>query len=366
MIKNQNLWTLKELVALTFLPSANASICRNIVEQFTHFDQMFLQYELNPYLKKICDSNIFFQTIFREALAQAENQLELCEKFGVNVYSWIDSLYPSRLRNINYPPFLLYSKGLITHESVATVGIVGTRRCSDYGREVSKQFVEKFVENNVVTISGLANGIDTYIHQYTLKNQGITYAIIASGIDKISPKHSSYLAEKIIDSGGVVLSEYRCGTVALQGYFPQRNRIISGLSDAVVVIESGAKGGALITAQFAFDQNRPLFAVPGSIFSEKSNGTNALIQKNLAAPAITADDILKEIGITVKDSVVVNQHNLDTFEQKVVSFLSNGALTIDDLAVRLNIPTHDLLSTLLMLEFKGIIRQLPGKQFVKC
>lgn len=364
-MSNNKTWSQTELLALTYLPSINATHCRTISEQFVSLYDMMANYTSHPYLRKLSEGNIFFDGIIENSIKEAIAQKELCEKSNISIYTWIDDAYPKRLKNISYPPFIIYVKGQLYDEKNPTIGIVGTRRCTEYGKQVTQKFTEHFVNADVITISGLANGIDTFVHKFTMKEKGITYAVIASGIDKISPKHSAYLSDQIIDSGGAIISEYRCGTNALQGYFPQRNRIISGLSDAVLVVESGIKGGALITAQFAFEQNRPLFAIPGSIFFEKTAGTNALIQKNIAAIAIAPNDILTEIGVNTKNvaDTVVSETN--SFEKLILSHLSNGSVTIDELSVKINQPTQELLSTLLLLEFRGLVRQLPGKQFVR-
>lgn len=365
MSNKKKVWSQHELIALTYLPSINATHCRTICEQFDSLNDMMSSYSAHPYLRKLSEGNIFFDSIIENSIKEAEIQIELCEKNNVHISSWMDTHYPNRLRNISYPPFIIYAKGQLENEDKPTIGIVGTRRSTEYGKQVTQKFTEEFVHAGVITISGLANGIDTFVHKFTIKEKGITYAIIASGIDKISPRHSAYLSDQIIDSGGAVISEYRCGTNALQGYFPQRNRIISGLSDAVLVIESGIKGGALITAQFAFEQNRPLFAIPGSIFFEKTAGTNALIQKNMAAMAISPRDILTEIGVKTENTVESAETETNSFEKLILSHLSNGSITIDELSLKVNQPTQELLSTLLLLEFRGLVRQLPGKQFVR-
>jgi DNA processing protein len=364
MNNSTHTWSLLDCLALTYLPTISAIHCFSIVEQYASFQEALHNHNKHPFLTKIGDGNIFWKSISQECYDKANQQLELCQKENIDCILYHDDVYPESLRNAPYPPFLLFCKGNVhSINSQTIVAIVGTRRCTEYGKQATEFFTEELVKNNIAIASGLANGIDTYAHSYTIKNNGITYAVIASGIDKISTNTAKYNADKIIDSGGAVFSEYKCGVGALTAYFPQRNRIVSGISDAVLVIESAIKGGALITAQFAFDQNRPLFAVPGNIFYDKNSGTNALIKRNMAAIATHPHDILSELRIPIQKQVTV-AHNLNDNEEKLLKELSNGPVTIDDLSVTLSIPSSELLSTLLMMEFKGLIRQLPGKQFM--
>ena len=186
-----------------------------------------------------------------------------------------------------------------------------------------------------------------------------------SGIDCISPQLSAKLAKQISEEGAVV-SEYRCGIKAMPAYFPQRNRIISGLSRAVVVVESGLKGGALITAQFAADQSRELFAVPGSINSEKSMGTNKLIRKNMAIIALSPEDVLEELGYMAaaqptKESITFTHE----IEKRIYNAISFEPIQMDTLSEQLKLSPQDIMVNLLMLEFRGLVRQLAGKQFIR-
>jgi len=364
MSTRPNTWSDFECLALTFLPAISSVHCLSIVEQFSSLQEAFDSYGLHPFLNKIGNGNIFWQQIIKECYNKAELHTELCHKKNVEFVHYFKEEYPQKLRNTQYPPFILYYSGNIDSiNSNSVIAIVGTRRCTEYGKHATELFTKEFVNHDVAIASGLANGIDTYAHIYTLKNNGLTYAVIASGIDKISTNTAKYNADKIIDGGGAVLSEYRCGTGALTAYFPQRNRIVSGISDAVLVIESAIKGGALITAQFAFDQNRPLYAVPGNIFYDKNTGTNELIKKNMAAIATHPYDILQDLHIPIRKEILT-ENTLDARENGILQELANGPVSIDDLSIIVNIPSNELLSTLLMLEFKGFVRQLPGKQFM--
>ncbi|MFW5662417.1 MAG: DNA-processing protein DprA, partial [Bacteroidota bacterium] len=221
--------------------------------------------------------------------------------------------------------------------------------------------------NGIVVVSGLAYGIDTTSHMAVVKAGGTTYAVIACGQDRISPQSSQKNADKIIEAGGAIVSEYRFGVPARPGYFPQRNRIISGMSDACLVVESGSRGGSLITAKFAFDQERDVFAIPGNISSQKSEGTNTLIKTNIAMPALTPGGVLEDLGIDFeKLDFSEMKIKFDSSEEEMLyNKLSFEPVHIDTLADNTKLDISVILVRLLDLEFKGLARQLPGKYYIK-
>jgi DNA processing protein len=213
-------------------------------------------------------------------------------------------------------------------------------------------------------------GIDTICHKAAIRAGGITYAVIASGIDCINPGYAKELADKIVDSGGAIISEYKCGTTALPGYFPQRNRIISGLSKATIVVEAPKKSGALITANFAFDQQRDVYAIPGNINSEKSAGCNLLIKISKASIALSPEQVCEDMGLNENERDNLFQENIDIQfsnknEEAVFSKLTYEPLHIDALAADCSLDISNLLVSLLNLELKGFVRQLPGKYYIR-
>ncbi len=296
-----------------------------------------------------------------------DDLLKKLEKEKIEYITYYDESYPELLKEIYYAPLILYYKGRLNN-GFNSIAIVGTRRNTLYGKMTTEKIVEELVRNKIIVVSGLAYGIDSIAHRETLKNKGITYAIIASGIDEISPSISRELAKKIIDAGGAVISEYPPGIKARPGYFPQRNRIISGVSRAVIVIESDIKGGALITVRFAIDQSREVFAVPGPINSSKSAGCNKLIHDSQATPIISAESILVDLGLI---SYIPNKNEKEeiSFDDKIQKIIyeeiSSEPVHVDTIAEKVNIDVPTLLVKLLELEFKGFARQLPGKYFVK-
>ncbi len=359
-------WKTEEIIGLVQAKGINTNQIRDFIEKYGSLDELC---ERKPYVaSKLAQKNIFNKKTY-SPFDFGKQQVELCEKYDIKIISYWDEQYPRLLKQIHYPPVILYVKGELQSSDAKPVSIVGTRAATTYGRLATERFVEYFVKYNLIIVSGLARGIDTKVHLETIKNKGITYAIIASGIDCINPAISNKNAEKIIESGGAVISEYPCGTKAMPGYFPQRNRIISGISIATLVIESAEKGGSLITAKFAFDQGRDVFAVPGNIFSEKSAGTNSLIASDIAAMAKSPEYVLNDLGIADAEKIKMfrkeQEQKLDNNEKVILDLLNHEPRHIDEIADKTEADINEVLVTLLKLEFKGLITQLPGKHYIK-
>lgn len=253
---------------------------------------------------------------------------------------------------------IVYVRGALPPESMPCVGVVGTRACTtQYGKPVTDALMKRWVEHGLAVISGLANGIDTLAHEATVRNGGVTVAVIASGIGRITPRHAQRLADQISQHNGAVVSEYPYHVAALPPYFPARNRIISGMSDAVVVIESNATGGALITAEFARQQGRPLYAVPGNITSSRSRGTNELLASGQARVLVDAETLLTELGLEQPTTPP------RTIPQELW-FLGGDPLGIDAVAREWECSAAEALARLFQYELAGLVRQLPGSRFV--
>lgn len=355
----------KEIIALSLVRELSNKELLYFVENFNSIDEI-LNTKFGEQLKlRFHKDNLF--DFKNEYIEKAENQLELAELNSSDIITIRDKNYPTLLKNITDPPPVLYIKGDLQQPDNVSISVIGTRKATSYGRLVVEKFVSQLIENQVIITSGLAYGIDSYAHDQTLKNNGLTYAILASGLDKISTERSLKLATKIIDNNGCIISTYPFGTAALPPFFISRNRIISGISKATIVIESDIKGGSLWTAKFAVEQNRDLFAVPGNIFESKSKGTNALIEKEMAIPALSIDQILRHIGfaeISQKSETKVIKFDSDT-EKQIFEFLSFEPKRIDDIANGTKISIAEVNINLLNLEFKSMIRQLPGNLFIK-
>lgn len=273
--------------------------------------------------------------------------------------------YPKLLKEIYKPP-ALYIRGEFKPSDEFSLAVVGTRRLTSYGQQVAPQIVYDLAKAGLTIVSGLAVGIDTLAHQAALEAKGRTIAVLGSGIDdkSIYPFCNKKLAQKIIQSGALI-SEFEPGTPPLAQHFPSRNRIISGLSLGVLVIEAGFRSGALITARCALDQDREVFAIPGSIFSEKSQGPNNLIKMG-AKMVIEANDILEELNLSQTIEFIETKKIVpETVEEaKILKLLSHEPIHIDQLTKQVNLNVSQVNSAIIMMEMKGMIRNLGGMNYV--
>ncbi len=293
-----------------------------------------------------------------------DEYLERVSKKNIDILTWEDELYPSRLKEIDQPPPVLYVRGLLTSEDSWAVAIVGTRRVSNYGKQVAEELGSFLAMNGVTVVSGLARGVDAIAHQSALKAGGRTIAVFGSGVDRIYPPEHTPLAEKIITSGALI-SDYPLGTPPDASNFPPRNRIISGLSMATIVVEAGETSGALITAQFALDQGREVFAVPGNILAPQSKGTNKLIAQG-ARPMLSVNDLLDVLNLT---RVAEQRHSrmvmpVDETESKIMQVLTHEPMHMDEIQNQTGLPIERVSSTLVMMEFKGLVRQVGGLNYI--
>ena len=295
-------------------------------------------------------------------------QMLLLEKFDVSLLTIWDSAYPTRLKEIYDPPIALFARGDISLLHNGALAIVGTRAPSGYGRVVTQELAQGLVENGYTLVSGAARGIDTIVHETCLQNSGKTIAVLGNGVDRVYPSENRPLLERIRQQG-LLVSEFLMGAKPDAPNFPRRNRIISGLTLGTLVIEAAEKSGSLITAYYALDQNREVFAVPGSIRSTQSQGTHQLIRQG-AKLVGSVEDILVEYGDRYKmghsqgqQELLIAQDPESTAILKHLSFYEQ--LHIDDLAERCGQTTFSLLATLLQLEMKGLIQQHPGKYFTR-
>jgi len=283
---------------------------------------------------------------------------------GIEILTWDDTLYPPRLKEIDQPPPVLYVRGALTSEDSWAVAVVGTRRVSAYGRQVAEELASFLASNGVTVISGLARGVDAIAHQSALKVGGRTIAVMGCGVDIIYPPEHTQLAEKLM-AHGALISDYAPGTPPDASNFPPRNRIISGLSMATVVVEAGETSGALITAQFAIDQGREVFAVPGNILAPQSKGTNKLIAQG-AHPLLSVRDLLDVLNLTrvAEQRFVRKALPTDETEAKLMSVLTHEPLHMDEIRNQTGLPIERVSATLVMMELKGFVRQVGGQNYV--
>jgi DNA processing protein len=282
------------------------------------------------------------------------------EDCGVRLLSIEDNDYPSCLKSIHDPPPFLFVRGKLPsfHRSL---GVVGTRSITPYGRMVSEKFVADLVHNGFVIVSGLALGVDSCAHETALKNSGITVGVLGSGVDEIYPSGNRSLAERIIKQGGAIISEYPLGTPAMKHHFPERNRIISGLSCGILVAEGGVKSGALITARLALEHGREVFAVPNNITKINLSGTNHLIRRGEAKLVERTEHILEEFQMEPAQRQL--SFDFDDTEKSVLTLLSAGGKTMDELIIGTAWPVPRLSGILTGLQLKGAVR-MDGNRWV--
>ena len=297
---------------------------------------------------------------------ETQNELLRLQKINSRIITFWDDDYPELLKKIFYPPVIIYTNGNFSEPDKYSVAIVGTRQPTTYGKTQAEKFTSELVEKGLTIVSGLARGIDSIAHETALKKGGRTIAVIGSGLNVIYPPENKKLFEQISE-GGVVISEYSLDTKPDAQNFPRRNRIISGLSLGTLIVETKINGGAMQTAAYAIDQNREVFAVPGNLNTKQSEGPNSLIQKGEAKLVTNAEDIFDELNIKIKPQVGKTipkpTVELNIFEEKLLTILTSNSFHIDDIASKSGLSISDCLVNLLTLEFKGLVKQLPGKMF---
>lgn len=282
----------------------------------------------------------------------------------VTVLTLLDEDYPKLLREINQSPPVLYVKGKLLPSDEFSVAMVGTRRVSPYGQQIARDASIFLAGHGLTIVSGLARGVDGLAHQNALKAGGRTIAVLGSGVDVIYPPEHRMLAEAIVENGAVI-SDYPMGTQPEGINFPPRNRIISGLSLATIVVEAGERSGALITADFAVDQGRDVFAVPGNILSPVSKGTNWLIQ-NGAYPMVSPQDVLDVLNLSEVEAIQTARQVLpaDPTEAKILNIVNYEPTHIDDISNAVGYPIEKVSAALTMMELKGMVQHVGGMRYV--
>ena len=332
-----------------------------------HFDSAYSVFKASENeLKMVAGLKKGIHALLRQdgkIFAQAEEELRVSQKYGISILFYQDEDYPTRLKHCPDAPLVLYQKGKNDFNKKKTVGIVGTRNPSFYGKAMVEKLVNELKDFNLIIVSGLAHGIDALAHRAALKNEIPTYAIMGGGFQKIYPAANREIAKEMLNCGGL-MTEFGYHSLPDREHFPMRNRIIAALSDALIVIESGKTGGSMITADLANQYCKDVFAFPGKVDDKMSIGCNRLIKQNQAHLIESAADLAYIMGW---NQPVVKQMSLplvalEPEEQSVVNLLtSNKGVHLDRIHHELNLPISSLSPLLLSLEFRGIIRSLPGK-----
>ncbi|MBU1887783.1 MAG: DNA-processing protein DprA [Candidatus Omnitrophica bacterium] len=363
----------ERLIGLNMIEGVGSVRTQALLEQFGSLDRVFKAKE-----KELVGIEKIGPKLAPKILQSIKDidigpELELVEKHGVKVITFLDKDYPENLKNIYDPPIVLYVKGGILPQDAVAVAVVGSRRASFYGMQTAEKMGFELASRGVTVISGLARGIDSKAHKGALKAKGRTLAVLGSGLANIYPEEHIKLAEEIAMSGAVI-SEFPMMTIPDKGNFPKRNRVISGLSLGVVVVEAAERSGALITADAAMEQGRDVFAIPGKVDSITSKGTNRLIKQG-AKLAETVDDILEELNLfrcfdgqpipsTQRDKGKLFP-GLDKDENLVYTLLTSAPKHIDELVEESKLGISEISRILLNLEIRKLAKQLAGKNFVR-
>lgn len=297
-----------------------------------------------------------------------EKYTQEIKKAGIKWVTIFDAHYPNLLKEIYDPPVVLYYKGEIKADEGRVIAVVGTRKITGYGKMVTEKFTQELVSYGFTIVSGLARGVDSHAHWATVYAGGRTIAVLGGGLNNIFPPENTRLAEKIVETGGAVVSEFPPSAPSLPGNFPARNRIISGMSLAILVTEAAFDSGSLITAKDALEQGRDVFAIPGPITSDLSKGPLSLIKQG-ARLVTESGEILEELGMESKapstNNQLPNNHELSEIEQKIVDCLAGESKHVDELCRELDFTAALVSSSLIKMEIYGLVKHLGGGNYVK-
>ncbi len=348
-------------------------LIRHLVAHFGSAEEVFQANIKNLMRVSGIGENMARVILQKNGLREAEIEFQKLEKNNTKTIFFTDPTYPKRLKGLYDSPALLYWQGSLDFNEGSFVGVVGTRKATDYGRQISEEIVAGLANKGVCIVSGLAYGIDILTHRACLKQNVPTVGVMATGIDEIYPSSHAKNAQEMQENGGI-LTENRIGTKPDAVRFPARNRIIAGISDTVIVVEAAEKGGALITAEYANNYNREVFAVPGNLHNSYSMGCNKLIRENKAQIFTGVNDLLEAMrwlpttptDSRIKAMAVIPDHFTQEESQIVSLIRQNGEIHIDDLTWKSQIHSSKLSAALLNLELQGFVRSLPGKRFGLC
>ena len=357
-------------IALTQIEGVGPVLAKNLVSYCGGVKEIFEQTKRTlskiPGVGTILADEIKKESVF----TNTEKILNTVVKKKTGVLFYLDEEYPSRLKHINDSPVLIYYEGTKSFNNNRILGIVGTRNATNKGKMITEKIVEELTDYSVTIVSGLAFGIDAAAHRSAIKYNVPNIAIMGNGIDITYPAQHQKLRSNISLNGDII-SEFPLNTKPDKGHFPMRNRIIAGLSDALLVVESDTRGGSIITAKMAFDYNKDVFAIPGRLEDRYSKGTNRLIKTNIAYLTENAEDIAKIMNWNKTSEVTAMQMQmfaeLDDNEQKIIDLLSNeekDSLSIDEIHYKSQFTMGELASILLNLELKGMIENLPGARYM--
>jgi len=356
-------------IALTLLPNIGPKTGKELVAYCGGVEAVFYESEKNLLKIPRVGKELAKGISIGKVIDRAKKEMEFIDRHGIQTSFYLDKTYPQRLKHCDDYPLLLYYKGNIDWNTEKAIAIVGTRKATEYGKIICDQLISDLGNHqDMLVVSGLAYGIDSCAHRGSLENNIPTIAVLGHGLDRIYPPVNKGLADKILDHGGL-LTEFPSQTIPDRENFPKRNRIVAGMVDCVIVVESGTKGGAVITADIANSYNRDVFAVPGKLRDKYSQGCNNLIKTNRAALIESASDIEYIMGWDVESQKKRNKQRklfVDFSEDEellVNAFQRNGTMAIDELILETKMGATRIASSLLNLEFEGVVKCLPGKVY---
>ena len=302
--------------------------------------------------------------------SKAEEEIKFIEKYKIHPLFITDKDYPQRLLNCYDSPTLLFYKGTADLNASKIISVIGTRNHSDYGKQITEKLIKELTSQNILVVSGMAYGIDAIAHKASIKNDLATVGILAHGLDQIYPPEHSNLAKDMLKNGGGLLTEFRSNTKPDKHNFPTRNRIVAGMSDATIVIETGIKGGSMITAELANGYNKDVFAIPGKVTDNKSEGCNYLIKNNKAMLLTDAQELIEVMGWEEKSQKTNSKFQKELFielskeEKIVVDILKEKEMvSIDEINIRSGLSSSAVAAAILNMELQGVVASLPGKLY---
>ncbi len=357
-------------VALTLIPGVGDVNAKKLIAYCGGAEAVFQEKKKNLLSIPGIGERTVDSVISQNVLRRAERELDFADRNGIRILYYLNPDYPKRLQHCYDSPVIIYCKGYTDLNVEKIVGVVGTRNVTDYGKMLTEKLIHDLVDDDVLVVSGLAYGVDTCAHKAALKNDLTTVAVLAHGFQTIYPSANASLARKMIESGGCLLTEHISGTEPDKENFPKRNRIVSGMIDCLVVVESAAKGGALITAEIANNYDREVFAFPGRICDTYSEGCNNIIKTNKANLLTDVEDLRyimrwnDDRKMQPKQMRMFRDFSLE--EQKVMDvFGDDNIVYLDKIITDTMLSPTKIASVLLSLEFDGILAALPGKRYQK-
>lgn len=360
--------TVQACVALNMLPGMGPVRLRALLERFGSPENVLLQKRADLLTIRGIGEEVANAIVHWQKFADIDAEFQMAERMGVRILTVFSPEYPEHLKEIHTPPIVLYIQGRLEPRDNFGIGIVGTRKPTVYGSEATKRLSYQIAYAGLTVFSGLARGVDTLAHKAALAAKGRTIAVIGSGLAELYPAENRELAERIADGSGAIVSEFPLKTKPDRQTFPMRNRIVAGSSVGLLVVECGRNSGALITANQALEQGRSIYAVPGPIDRPQSFGCNRLIQQG-ARLVMSAEDILDEMNIMLPNPPEVTYPKPDTRltmnEEAVYDAIGTEEAHIDEIAMKCGLPMPTVSSTLLRLEIKRLVKQMPGGFYLR-